>query len=61
MTLESLKARKMLIEGSIKQNVDQVSALNGHLNECNYWIAELEKTEELVPVAELAQEESQDN
>lgn len=57
MNLQSLKERIELLETTLKQHMDQINALNGHLAESKHWhglLEDAEKTanEYVVPVVE---------
>ena len=45
MNLQSLKERVELLETTLKQHMDQINALNGHLAESKHWMGLLEAAE----------------
>ena len=45
MNLQSLKERVELLEATLKQHMDQINALNGHLAESKHWHGLLEAAE----------------
>jgi len=60
MNLQSLKERKELLEATLKQHMDQINALNGHLAESKHWLglleaAEKDASEYVQPVSESAE------
>jgi uncharacterized coiled-coil protein SlyX len=61
MNLQSLKERVELLEATLKQHMDQINALNGHLAESKYWMGLLEAaekaaTEYVAPVVDAIEE-----
>ena len=57
MNLQSLKERIELLETTLKQHMDQINALNGHLAESKHWhglleVAEKAAAEYVVPVVD---------